>query len=84
MHYCGRDVSRKSTHVYVEDARGHYVKRAVVATTPTGLTGVVARFAESGLRVAIEAGNQTAGIIDLLCQLGAEVHVVHPLKVKLI
>jgi transposase len=36
------------------------------------------------VRVAIEAGNQTAWIVDLLRELGAKVHLVHPLKVKLI
>jgi transposase len=34
------------------------------------------------VRVAVEAGNQTAWIVDLLRELGAKVHVVHPLKVK--
>jgi transposase len=84
MHYCGLDVSRKSTHVCIENAQGRRVKRAVVPTTPTGLAGAVERYAERGLRVAIEAGNQTAWIVDLLRELGAKVHVVHPLKVKLI
>jgi len=84
MHYCGLDVSRKSTHVYIEDAQGRRVTRGVVATTPTGLASAVERYAERGLRVAIEAGNQTAWIVDLLRELGAKVHVVHPLKVKLI
>jgi transposase len=37
-----------------------------------------------GLKVAIEAGNQTAWIHDLLVGLGAEVTVVNPNKVKLI
>ena len=84
MHDCGLDVSQKSTHVYIEDAQGRRVKREVVATTPTGLASAVERSAERGLRVAIEAGNQTAWIVDLLRELGAKVHVVHPLKVKLI
>lgn len=84
MHYCGLDVSRKSTHVYIEDAQGRRVRRAVVATTPTELSRAVERYAERGVRVAIEAGNQTAWIVDLLRELGAKVHVVHPLKVKLI
>jgi transposase len=84
MHYCGLDVSRKSTHVCIEDAQGRRVKRTVVATTPTELARAVERYAERGLRVAIEAGNQTAWIVDLLRELGAKVHVVHPLKVKLI
>ena len=39
MHYCGLDVSRKSTHVYIEDAQGRRVTRGIVATTPTGLAG---------------------------------------------
>ena len=84
MHYCGLDVSRKSTHVYIEDAQGRRVTRGIVATTPTGLAGAVERYAARGVRVAIEAGNQTAWIVDLLRELGAKVHVVHPLKVKLI
>src|SRR5262249_39772292 len=84
MHYCGLDVSRKSTHVYIEDPQGRRVKRGVVPTTPTGLAGAVERYAERGLRVAVEAGNQTAWIVDLLREVGAKVHVVHPLKVKLI
>ena len=58
--------------------------RTVVATTPTELARAVERNAERGLRVAVEAGNQTAWIVDLLRKLGAKVHVVHPLKVKLI
>ena len=84
MHYCGLDVSRKSTHVYIEDAQGRRVTRGIVATTPTGLAGAVERYTARGVRVAIEAGNQTAWIVDLLRELGAKVHVVHPLKVKLI
>jgi transposase len=84
MHYCGLDVSRKSTHVCIEDAQGRRVKRAVVPTTPAGLTAAIERYTERGLRVAVEAGNQTAWIVDLLRERGAKVHVVHPLKVKLI
>src|SRR5262245_65064977 len=78
MHYCGLDVSRKSTHVCIEDGQGRRVTRGVVPTTPTGLAGAVERYAERGLRIAIEAGNQTAWIVDLLRELGAKVHVVHP------
>ena len=52
--------------------------RTVVPTTPTGLAGAVERYTERGLHVAVEAGNQTAWIVDLLRELGAKVHVVHP------
>jgi transposase len=58
------------------------VKRAVVATTPDGLRDALERYADRGLRVAVDAGNQAAWIVDLLRELGAKVHVVHPLKVK--
>ena len=73
MHYCGLDVSRKSTHVYIEDPRGRRVKRMEV--TPTELPRGVEQYAEQGLRVAVEAGNQTAWIVDVLQELGAKVHV---------
>lgn len=82
MHYCGLDVSTKSTHVYIEDEQGRRVKRAVVATTPAGIDGVLSRYLERGLKVAIEAGGHTAWIYDLLMEQRAKVHVVHPLKVK--
>jgi hypothetical protein len=58
MHYCGLDVSRKATHVYIEDAQGRRVTRGIIATTPTGLAQAVERYAARGLRVAIEAGNR--------------------------
>src|SRR5438128_1819599 len=83
MHYCGLDVSTKSTHVSIEDDRGRRVARAVVPTTPEGIERALARYVERGLRVAIEAGGQTAWIHDVLMEVGVkQVHVVHPLKVK--
>lgn len=82
MHYCGLDVSLKSTHVDIEDEAGRRVKRAVVPTTPAGIEGVVGPYAARGLRVAVEAGGQTAWIYELLMEGGAKVHVGHPVKVK--
>ena len=82
MNYCGLAVSRQSTPVYIEDGQGRRVKRAVVPTTPRGLMDALERDTARGLRVAIEAGNRTAWIVDGLRELGAKVHVVHPLKVK--
>jgi hypothetical protein len=46
----------------------------VVPTTPTGLAGAVERYPERGLRVAVEAGDQTAWIVDVLRERGAKVH----------
>src|SRR5262245_41046466 len=82
MNYCGLDVSMKSTHVYIENEQGRCVKRAVIATTPEMLDATLTRHAGRGLKVAVEAGNQTAWIVDMLRELGAKVHVVHPVKVK--
>jgi transposase len=82
MYHCGLDVSRKSTHVCIENGQGRRVKQVVVPTTPEGLQAAVAGYTDRGLRVAVEAGNQTAWIVDVLRELGAKVHVVHPVKVK--
>jgi transposase len=82
MYYCGLDVSRKSTHIYIEDRHGKRVEYQVVATTPAGLESVLDRYVGRGLYVAIEAGGSTGWIHDQLAELGARVHVVHPTKVK--
>jgi transposase len=82
MHYCGLDVSAKSTHVYIEDEEGRRVRRTIVTTTPEGIRGALARYQDGRLTVALEAGNQTAWIHDELRELGCKVHIVHPLKVK--
>jgi transposase len=71
----------KSTHIYIEDARGRRVHRSAVATTSAGLIGALAPFRRA-LRVAVEAGGQTVWIVEVLRELGAAVHVVHPLTVK--
>jgi transposase len=82
MHYCGLDVSTKSTHVYIENEQGRRLTRTVVPTTPDGLRTALEPYAKRGLRVAVEAGGHTAWICDVLRELGIGVHMVHPLKVK--
>src|ERR1041384_5733225 len=82
MHYCGLDVSMKSTHVYIETEQGRCAKQTAIATTPAELETVLAPYVPRGLKVAVEAGGQTAWIVDVLRELGAKVHVVHPVKVK--
>ena len=82
MHYCGLDVSMKSTHVYIENEQGRRVKRAVIGTTPEQVEAALTPYVARGLKVAIEAGGQTAWIVDVARELGAKVHVVHPAKVK--
>ena len=84
MNYCGIDIGGVSSYVYVTDAGGRKRWSGPVATTKEALRSRLRRFLRGGLAVAIEAGNQTAWIYELLVELGAEVTVVNPAKVKLI
>ena len=84
MNYCGIDIGGVSSYVYVTDARGRKRWSGAVPTRRESLRSCLRRFVRGGLAVAIEAGNQTAWIYELLVELGAEVTVVHPAKVKLI
>jgi hypothetical protein len=54
MHYCGLEVSTKSTLVYIQDQQERRVRRTVAVTPPEGLTATLAQYARRGLRVAIE------------------------------
>lgn len=82
MYYCGLDVSIKSTHVCIDDARGRRVLQGAVATTAEAIRTLLQPYGRKGMQVAIEAGGQTLWIVDVLRTLGTQVHVVHPLKVK--
>ena len=84
MNYCGIDIGGLSSYVYVTDGRGRKRWSGPVGTTKEALQQRLRRFLRGGLAVAIEAGNQTAWIYEALVELGAEVTVVNPAKVKLI
>ena len=84
MIYCGIDIASKSSYVYVTDAKGRKLASGEVLTTKVGFEGRLKRYVARGLRIAIEAGNQTAWIYDALMEMGAKVTVVNPTKVKLI
>jgi transposase len=84
MFYCGLDIAGVSSFVFMTDARGKKVSCGPVATTRAALEGRFKRYVRSGLAIAIEAGNQTAWIYEVLVALGAQVTVVNPTKVKLI
>lgn len=84
MNYCGIDIGGVSSYVYLTDGRGQKRWSGPVATTREALRQRLRRFLRGGLAVAIEAGNQTAWIYEVLVKLGAEVTVVNPAKVKLI
>jgi len=82
--YCGMDIASKSSYVYVTNARGRKLTSGEVPTTRAAFEDRLKRYVARGLRIAIEAGNQTAWIYDALTAMGAKVTVVNPTKVKLI
>jgi transposase len=84
MFYCGLDIAGLSSFAFVTDAHGKKVAAGPVATTRAALEARFKPFVRSGLAIAIEAGNQTAWIYEVLVALGAQVTVVNPNKVKLI
>lgn len=84
MHLCGLDVALNSSYVYLTDEEGSKLTSGEVATEREALRKRLTPYLRGGLRVAVEAGNQTAWIHELLVEMGAEVIVVNPAKVKLI
>lgn len=84
MNYCGIDIAMKSSYIYITDQRGRKKTSGEIDTTYMSLTKRLRPYLRGGLKIAIEAGNQTAWIYECLVRLGAEVTVVSPAKVKLI
>lgn len=84
MFYCGLDIAGLCSYAFVTDAQGKKVGAGPVATTRAALEARFKRYVRVGLAIAIEAGNQTAWIYEVLVALGAKVTVVNPNKVKLI
>jgi transposase len=84
MNYCGIDIAMKSSYIYITDSRGHKKTSGEIPTTASAFRQRLRPYLRQGLSVAIEAGNQTAWIHDLLVDLGTQVTVVNPAKVKLI
>lgn len=84
MNYCGIDLAGVSSYVYVTDGRGKKLTAGEVATEPSAFQRRLKRFVRGGLSIAIEAGNQTAWVYEALVEMGAQVTVVNPTKVKLI
>lgn len=84
MNYCGIDLGGVSSYVYVTTERGRKLWSGPVATTKEEFQRRLRRFLREGLAIAIEAGNQTAWVYEVLVEMGANVTVVNPHKVKLI
>lgn len=84
MLYCGLDVASKSSYYYITDEAGNRVAKGELPTDRDGLRTRLGKYISEGLKIAIEAGNQSTWIYHYLKELGAEVEVVNAGKVKLI
>lgn len=74
----------KASYIYITESRGRKKTSGEIPTKARVLRQRLRLYLRHGLGVAIEAGNQTAWIYDLLMGLGAEVTLENPAKVKLI
>jgi len=72
MFYCGLDVAMVSSYLHVSDEKRKRLVSGPVATEKRALRQRLGRFAPEGLKVAIEAGNQTAWLHEALTGMGAE------------
>ena len=84
MRYGSVDIASVSSFVWVTDEGGTKLTGGEIATEKDALQRMFRPHVKYGLKIAIEAGNQTAWIYDCLKETGAEVVVVNPSKVKLI
>ena len=84
MNHCGLDVAGVSSYLYLTDEKGRKLTCGAVETTKAAIEQRLKPFVRGGLSVAIEAGNQTAWIYEVLVGMGAKVTVVNPTKVKAI
>ena len=84
MNHCGLDVGGVSSYVYLTNEKGRKLTCGAVETTKAAIEQRLKPFVHGGLSVAIEAGNQTAWIHEVLVGMGAKATVVNPTKVKAI
>jgi transposase len=82
MRYCGIDIASLSSYVYVSDELGNKLLSKETKTSKCDFAGALKPYLRGGLKIAIEAGNQTVWIYKYLVSLGADVVVVNPNKVK--
>lgn len=78
----GIDLGDRKSHVCVLDAGGQVIEEGTVATTAAGLRKRFERCEPT--RIAIEAGGQSGWVNDLLGELGHDVIVANPRKLRMI
>ena len=78
----GIDLGARKSHICVLDEAGQNIEQGTVATTAAGLRKRFERCMPT--RIAIEAGGQSGWVNDLLCELGHDVIVANPRKLRMI
>ena len=78
----GIDLGDRKSHVCVLDAGGQVIEEGTVPTTAAGLRKRFERCEPT--RIAIEAGGQSGWVNDLLRELGHDVIVANPRKLRMI
>ncbi|QDV09261.1 Transposase [Planctomycetes bacterium Poly30] len=78
----GIDLGDKKSHICVLSGDGEVLERAEV---PTTMAAMRRRFEQGeSLRIAIEAGGQSCWVAELLKELGHDVIVANPRKLRMI
>jgi len=79
---CGIDVHQKSSQVTVVDDEGAVLERTSLATTRASLERVFGR--RPPMRILLEASGSSPWVVRVLRQLGHDVGVVDPRRIRLV
>lgn len=82
MENCGIDVHQKSSQVTVVDDEGAVLERTSLATTRASLERVFGR--RPPMRILLEASGSSPWVVRVLRQLGHDVGVVDPRRIRLV
>ena len=82
MENCGIDLHQKSSQVTVVDEEGEVLERATIPTTRAGLERWFGSRAR--MRILVEASGSSPWVVRVLQELGHEVDVIDPRRVRLI
>ncbi len=80
MEHCGIDLHQKSSQVSVVDDDGEVLERATVPTTEAGIRRWFGK--RERMRILLEASGSSPWVARLLAELGHEVNVIDPKRVR--
>ncbi len=80
MEHCGIDLHQKSSQVSVVDDEGEILERATIATTEAAIRRWFGR--RLRMRVVLEASGSSPWVARLLGELGHEVQILDPRRVR--